>query len=163
MEQNALECQECMKRLKKKLDELGYANIMYHNNNMIVKASKRLLSYASKNGRGIKISMLATSNCKCRGSVIDESVGCPYKTTCNVDKDDCPLNNKNCNCDPSTDNSSRFTGNYDCLFRIRPSDIQNGIAFHAFILHGETCELKMLFEHNSNGINEIIKTLEFLV
>lgn len=163
MEQNVLKCQECIKRLKRKLDKLGYASIV-SDNNILVKASKSSLAYASKNGKGIKISMLATSNCKCRGSVIDESIGCPYKASCNVEENDCPLNNKNCNCTPvGGNNSNKFTGDYDCLFRIRPSDIQNGITLYAIILHGESCELKMLFDYDINGENEIIDTLQFLV
>lgn len=160
MDQNVLKCQECMNRIKKKLDELGYSNIMYQNN-ILVKAPR--LSHASKIGGGIKISQSATSECKCRGSIISDTIGCPYRNTCNVDKNDCPLNNKDCNCEFPSDNNNKFTSGYDCLFRVRPSDIQNGITLHAIILHGETCELKMLFEPNINGENEIIKTIQFLV
>lgn len=157
MEQNVRQCEECIKRIKKKLDELGFVSIMC-NNNILVKASKSSISNAIKNG-GSSV----TSNCKCKyNASVDLTSGCNVQATCTVAKTNCPLCNGSLSGSTNTSNGS-YLGDYDSLFRIRPSDIQNGLTLSAIMLHGETCELKILFNHDREGEKMLIDTLIFLV
>lgn len=159
MDQNVKECTESIKRIKRNLEELGIDYII-NENDILCKLSK-----FSLNKKILKLNT-SNTNCKCNGSIIDTSKECPYKVGCNVSISECPLHIHKCNCSNNSTNVS--TGNYsnidyDCLFRIKPSDIQNGITLYAIMLHGETCELKMLFKPNKNGEKELIDTILFLV
>lgn len=161
MEQKVKECTESIKRLKKRFDELGLDNI-YADNGIIVKASQ---SSFNKN-RIVKLPATspASSSCKCIGSTMDISKECPYKSNCNIPTVECPLHKCRCNINSGSGSSGTIISNgYDCLFRIRPSDIQNGINLYVVMLHGEICDLKLLFKIGKAGEQEIIDTLLFLL
>lgn len=51
----------------------------------------------------------------------------------------------------------------ECLFRITPTDIYNGIFLHVIKLHGEKCDLKMTFSYGDNGASELVNIIKFLV
>lgn len=160
MEQNVKACLESISRIKKTLDEIGIDNIKV-DNGLLVKISQ---SSFNKN-RLVKLTSAISIKCSCLGTTMDISKECPYKSTCNVPTVECPLYKCRCSSTSGSGSSSAsgINSGYDCLFRIKPSDIQNGINLYAIILHGESCELKLLFHPSKQGEQDLIDTMNFLV
>ena len=163
MDPNRISCEESIKKIEKKLNEYGY-KIITTNHNILCKTprtgksvSKKLV-YPSDNTTAVTA---VTRVCPCNsgGSINEYNHSCTYAGSCTVTKNDCPLYNGSLN---SETNISSYNKS-DCLFRIKPSDTYNGIQLHAVILHGETCELKMLFNYNTDGIKELVDVINFLV
>ena len=167
MEQNVRECEECIKRIKKKLDELGYTTIMF-GNNILCKSSKLSLSAFNRKKTLASTTVTSTSNCRCKyNPTVDYTKGCQFQNTCKVDFSNCPLHcvggtGSSGSGSGNTSDDTDYYGDYDCLFRIKPSDIQNGLNLYAILIHNELCELKMLFEHNRTGEQDLINTIKFL-
>lgn len=159
MEQNVKACNESILRIKKKLDELGIDNINV-DNGLLVKTSS-LSSYTGSLGN-----LASNPNCKCvqNNITVDITKECPYKNSCNVVSTECPLHKARCSGSGNVSgNGSKLSSKYNCLFRIKPSDIQNGINLYAVILHDESCELKLLFSPSIQGEKDLIETLKFLI
>ena len=160
MEQNVQACNESMLRIKKKLDELGIDNIDV-DNGLLVKTSS---SYTGNTGSSGNLG--SNPNCKCvqNNTTIDVTKECPYKNSCNIQVTECPLHKARCSGSGNTYGYGlKIPSKYNCLFRIKPSDIQNGINLYAVILHDESCELKLLFAPSVQGEKDLIETLKFLI
>lgn len=137
MEQNIQECNEAIKKIEKKLTQSGY-NIILNKNNILCKTPKAF------------INTLSTSTCPSY-----KNGKCVTTNTC--DRADCPLHNN------SNNQTITSYSKNDCLFRIMPSDLNTSISLHVIILHGETCELKMSFDYDNDGVQKIVDVINFLV
>lgn len=171
-EQDKLQCQECIKKLKKKLEENGF-NILKVNDDILIKTPKRTvminsMNYNNYNNDTTAIAV-ATNRCpvNSNGCINVSNNTCTYPgTDCGVDKHNCPICNgslNNGNGDSSNTDSNSSNNNSVCLFRIRPTDIYNGIFLHAVTLYGDECDLKMTFGYDTTAVNQIISVLNFLV
>lgn len=158
-EQNVMECKECIKKLKKKLEDNGF-NILCVNDDILIKTPRRsVLS---------RTNSLTTSSCKIRekcphnaaGAIDTTNKTCTCSGNCNIEQSKCPVYNGSLN---NGNSSNSNNSNSVCLFRIRPTDIYNGIFLHAITLYNEECDLKMTFGYDSVAINQIISVLNFLV
>ena len=169
-EQNVCECKECIKKLKKKLEENGF-NILVVNDDILIKTPKKLsvklLSYNSDSATAVG---LPKQKCPVNGGgYIDHTnCTCTYMgNNCGVDKHNCPIcngtiNNSGNSSNSSNNNTDTSNSNSISLFRIRPTDIYNGIFLHAVTLYGEECDLKMTFGYDLKAINQILSVLNFL-
>ena len=89
---------------------------------------------------------------------------CNCHSTCNsANTTNCPLNKVNKQPTSIHPVPNKLNKSNECLFRLRPTDINNGIAMHVIILHGEVCELKMTFEAGEKGAVQIVEVINFLV
>lgn len=169
MELNVMKCQDFMDKIKKSLQDSGY-NILKVNNNVLCKTPRTSVNkYKYSNGTNLPCLTDATSSSarkyqcpKNTSGCIDESfTNCTCSGACNIVPGDCPLHNGS-----SNNNSNTNLGSYgksDCLFRIMPTDIYNGIFLHAIFLHGEHTDLKMTFGYEHEDIMKIVETINFLV
>lgn len=152
-EQDKLQCKECIKKLKKKLEENGF-NILKVNDDILIKTSRR-----SVLNRSVSVATRAHScPVNAAGSITNGS--CTCSGNCTIESKNCPVCNGTAN---SGNNTSDSNNNSVCLFRIRPTDIYNGIFLHAITLYNEECDLKMTFGYDTEAINQIMAVLNFLV
>lgn len=173
MEQKVFECKDCIRRIKRKLEDNGY-NILKVDDNILCKTPKVLtqnntevITYASSRtvtGTTCPVNM--------NGCIHPNKTSCTYTGNCTVDSSKCPIhgNNNNNNSDNSGsssntgNNTSGINNNSECLFRIMPTDIYNGVFLHAIILRGEHCDLKMTFIYDEdNTVKDVIDVINFLV
>lgn len=162
MDPNRKLCEESIKKIEKRLNESGY-KIITTNYNILCKTPRTGKTVSKKlvypnNNTAVTV---VTKACPCNseGSINEYNHSCTTSGSCTVPKNDCPLMNGTLNSGTNINSYNKS----DCLFRIKPSDTYNGIQLHAVILHGETCELKMLFNYNSDGIKELVDVINFLV
>ena len=175
MDQNKQKCIECMEKIKKRLDNLGFATIMTTNReNILCKYSSSdsiNMNNETNNSNNNNANAVAVIN-SC--PVARSSAKCPYpkciypSATCHLHSTDKEDNNDSNN--SSNDTNTNFVGLGETidkyagsLFRIMPNDIHTGLLLHAIKLHGETCELKMSFDYDDNGVLEIVNIIRFLV
>lgn len=138
-EYDKVTCLDAIKKIKDKLDNLGFDSIIV-NNDILCKGLKYQKSSSS-------CPVGANSSCTC-----------PH-TVCIAPHATCPNNIKNTgNVGPLITSVS----DSDTLFRVRPSDIYNGINLHVIKLRGEISEFKMLFNNQTEGIAQIIQVIQFL-
>lgn len=166
MEQNKSKCIECMDKIKRKLNELGYSILMTNNKENIL----------------CKVSDVKTNNYNTELTVVNTgastvSPNCPYanNTSTNCPYSVCKYPSTQCHKHGSSDIGNNATDSNTeaileaitvprcSLFRIRPDDIYTGLFLHVVKLHGEICELKMSFEYNDSGVAELISVINFLV
>ena len=123
--------------------------------------------YNSSSTIGVSTSAVEGYTCpmNAAGHINKHKCSCTHSGTCTVHHNNCPIQNGSINNDSSSNSGSgnaAYSGN-DCLFRIMPTDIYNGIFLHAIIIHGEHCDLKMTIEYNDKCANEIVNIINFLV
>lgn len=171
MDQNKMKCIQCMDKIKRNLDKLGYSNIMTSDKmNILCKVNPDDLDKNNSNIKGSTSSSFGIPTCQ------HANTGkCPY-TVCKYPNATCNYhhhNNIGNNGDSTTEgnpNSDSLSGllevsntYHESLFRLMPNDIDTGIFLHAIKLHGETCDLKMTFGYDDIDITEIIRVIKFLV
>ena len=150
-EQNVMECKECIKKLKKKLEDNGF-NILCVNDDILIKTPRR--STLNTAAVATKYSCPVNS----AGSIMYGS--CTCSGNCTIESKNCPV----CNGTANSGNSNFINAsNGNSLFRIRPTDIYNGIFLHAITLYSEECDLKMTFGYDSVAVTQIINVLNFLI
>ena len=164
-EANVCECRECIKKLKKKLEENGF-NILKVNEDILIKTPKRRVSL--DNQADICTAIAANYHKKCpvgHGSIDVMNNTCTYVGSdgCGVDRHNCPICNGMNSGNSSNSNNTSSDNNSISVFRIRPTDIYNGIFLHAVTLYGDEFDLKMTFGYDTTAINQIISVLNFLV
>ena len=161
-EQNVLECKECIKKLQKKLEENGF-NILVINDDILVKTPRKL-TLTTRTATSTTICNTKYS-CpyNCSGFIDCGDKSCTCSGNCNVDHSKCPVCNGSVNEGNSSNSNNTSSDNGTCLFRIRPTDIYNGIFLHAITLHNEECDLKMTFGYDLNAVTQIINVLNFLI
>ena len=175
MDQNKQKCIECMDKIKRVLDSTGFATFMTTNKeNILCKYSSSdsiNVNNDNNNSNNNTNTVAVISSCP----VARSSAKCPYpkciypsSATCHLHSANKEDNNDSNN--SSSDNNTNFVGLGETidkytgsLFRIRPNDIYTGLSLHAIKLHGETCELKMSFDYDDNGVLEIVNIIRFLV
>lgn len=174
MEQNVVECKDCIRRIKKKLEDTGY-NIIVINDDILCKTPKKSTQVTTGGTLATYTSSRALSGTTCplntAGCIHSNGKSCTHSGACHVDSSKCPIHGNNNNSNSNTGNNSNsnegtleaISSYSDFLFRIRPTDIYNGIFLHAIILHGEHCDLKMTFSYDTDKVNDIINVINFLV
>ena len=163
MVQQITKCKDSIKKIKKLLDDNGY-NVLHVDDNILCKTPRKSIL-----NRGVtNLSTTNATSCKllisCGGnqSKLCGYNTCPY-TGCSIPKKDCPLFNGFGGNEGSSDTPNTAYNSDDCLFRIMPTDIYNGIFLHVIFLHGEHCDLKMTFDIDSDSLKDIVNVINFLV
>lgn len=160
MEQNIQQCKECIKKIKKALDESGY-NCIKTGDNILCKTPRRSTITTVNKVPLLMDKSSSAATCICplnAAGTIDKNNNCTCSGVCNVPQSSCPV------CSGSSNGTGNtYYGSADHLYRIMPTDIYNGIFLHVILLQGEHVDLKMTFGYDKDAIQELINTINFLV
>lgn len=164
-QENYYKCLNALKDIKSKL-EINYSTLMVNNDILCKTHDKNVVATASL-PRDYNSKWNITVCPVASGTINKTTCSCTHTGTCETPKNECPVCNgtipkptPDTNIVPVGKPSSKKG---ECLFRIMPTDIHNGIALHAIILHGMTVDLKMIFEYTNEGVIQLVNTINFLV
>ena len=158
MVQQITKCKDSIKKIKKLLDDNGY-NVLHVDDNILCKTPRKyVLNKGIINSTSCKLLISYGGN----QSKLCGYTTCPY-TACSIPKEDCPLFKGSGSNEGSSNTSNIAYNSDDCLFRIMPTDIYNGIFLHVIFLHGEHCDLKMTFDIDNDSLKDIVNVINFLV